>query len=106
MHQRRYRIYLRYYAGGDLESALGWGDVNPDPNRIERPQAAPERFIWHVLQSLVNACRVLQTGFDEPLAEGEEELFANWKPLTHLDIGLRNIFIVEAGNLEADVSCP
>ncbi|KAF1849246.1 uncharacterized protein K460DRAFT_354115 [Cucurbitaria berberidis CBS 394.84] len=98
MHRRRYRIYLKYYPGGDIQSSLQWANMI-ELDTMQRPHVVPEGFIWHVLVSLVKACRVLRTGFDHPLPDMGEDLFADWKPVTHLDISLRNIFLKEAGDL-------
>jgi hypothetical protein len=47
----------------------------------------PESFIWYLLKALSSACLLLQTGtgVDEPLPE--------WKPITHLDVQLQNVFL-------------
>lgn len=106
MRQRRYRIYLKYYPGGDLIKALQYNTkIHAD---MLRPDHIPERFIWHVLECLVKACRVLRTGADRPIPEGDEDehLFKDWKPITHLDISARNLFMEELVNSENPVSSP
>jgi hypothetical protein len=95
MHRRRHRIYLKYYPGGDLETALGW-----EPSlglATVRNNPLSEGFVWHVFESLISAVRTLQKGnheTDEP----------HWKPITHLDIAMRNIFIEEPRNDRHPVS--
>jgi len=88
MRRRRYRLYLEYYPGGDLENALGW-DLDDELGQ-QRPNPVPEKFIWEVFTSLVRAVRVLQTGHDTPVSANAP---VGWKPISHLDIGLRNVFI-------------
>ncbi|KAJ4376031.1 hypothetical protein N0V83_001311 [Neocucurbitaria cava] len=100
MRQRRYRIYLKYYPGGDVLTALQYNTrIHTD---MLRPDHIPERFLWHVFECLVKACRVLRTGADRAIPEGDEDehLFKDWKPITHLDISARNLFMKELGNSE------
>jgi hypothetical protein len=97
MGQRRFRIYLEYYSGGDLKTALGcqfqnwtpplnghiWG---PYPLHIDGGywqawapphHTIPEGFIWHVARSLIKACLVLQFG------TSHSPCLPHWKPMTH-----------------------
>ncbi|CAO2652088.1 Nn.00g003710.m01.CDS01 [Neocucurbitaria sp. VM-36] len=137
MEQRRYRLYLNFYAGGDLyeafkghfgmwkeelrtkwaiqkrksekhekrmksnkESASGRRpfeeseENEKDDEELEEPtletlEVIPERFIWHVFSQLIDACEVLQAGGLAPAAAAD----VAGKPITHLDIGLRNVFL-------------
>jgi len=99
MRRRRYRIYLRYYAGGDLESALGWkNSMYPGQYRANRPS---EIFIWHIFRSLARAVGTMQSGHFDPNARHHTP---GWRPVTHLDIGLRNVFIEEPRNANTTVS--
>jgi hypothetical protein len=99
MRRRRHRIYLKYYAGTDLESALGWkGSLD---EKDVRANPVTESFIWHVFTSLVTAVRALQTGHHDPYSPHAPP---NWKPITHLDIGLRNVFIEDASDANVAVS--
>jgi hypothetical protein len=79
MAQKRYRLYLDYYNAGDL-----WAPVHRQSET--EAEVIPEAFIWYMLRALASACLVLQCGTtaDEPLL--------NWKPITHLDIVLTNVF--------------
>jgi serine/threonine protein kinase len=101
MHRRRYRIMLRYYPGGDLETALGWTQKFTARYQYRTNGPLPESFIWHVLQSLVKAVRALQRGTFDP---NYRTVMPHWKPITHLDINLRNIFLGQRLDLKTPVS--
>jgi hypothetical protein len=81
MKQRKYRLYLDRYEGADLGHAV----TTTSDTLKHRP--LPESFIWYVLKVLASSCLVLQGGttLEEPLE--------NWKPITHLDVRLPNIFL-------------
>ena len=109
MRQRRYRLYLEYCEGGTLQDvvlphfgrranpqpAYPWTLTrgNPyDPVLMQNgrlPQLIPEYFIWILFRSLVNACQVLHFGHVADVPGSIED----WKPITHLDIKLDNIFL-------------
>lgn len=90
MRQRRYRIYLEYYEGGDLCDAINPGFI-------------PEGFIWRVLESLLTACQILHFG----RAGNAPGAAHGWRPITHLDIKAENIFL-QPSAVEGEVSryCP
>jgi serine/threonine protein kinase len=81
MMQRRYRIYLDHYAGGNLSDLV----YHHKDHLRENPLS--EDFLWYMLASLVSACLIFHRGTtgDEPL-EG-------WRPITHLDLKPMNIFL-------------
>jgi hypothetical protein len=79
MAQRRYRLYLDYYNGGELWDPLcrySKGET----------EIVPEAFIWYVLRVLSSACLILQFGTTA------DQSLPGWKPITHSDIVLTNIF--------------
>jgi hypothetical protein len=81
MRQRRYRIYLGYYDGSNLHSAMTHHfnqQTDPPP---------PEMIVWYIAKALASACLVLQQGITA------DEASAAWKPITHLDIHLGNKFL-------------
>lgn len=80
MAAQRYRTYTRYYPYGGLDDVLSRFFGTGFPHRI------PEDFIVHVALSLITACKVLRRGHLVALQEG-------WRPITHCDIALRNIFV-------------
>jgi hypothetical protein len=81
MRQRRYRTYLEHHEAGNLYNAMSdhYDDITS--------QRLPEAFIWYMVKALATACLVLQTGTtaDEPVKA--------WKPITHLDLVLGNVFL-------------
>lgn len=81
MRQRRYRTYLEYYEAGNLYNAMSnhYDDITS--------QRLPEAFIWYMVKALATACLVLQTG---TTADGPVK---GWKPITHLDLVLGNVFL-------------
>ncbi|KAG9198148.1 hypothetical protein G6514_010474 [Epicoccum nigrum] len=98
MRKRRYHLYQKYYARGELYNALDqpfneWHSFN---NRdtpeimIEYPQNVPKDLIWHVFCSLVKVCLFLQHGTSDQNAIVP---VADWKPITHRDVHIKNIFI-------------
>jgi hypothetical protein len=78
--QRRYRIYLDHYEA-DLYHSLRKHIDNPSTHTL------PEKVIWHMVKALASACLVLQQG--TITGEAPEA----WKPITHLDLQLGNIFL-------------
>ena len=105
MEQRRYRIYLDYYEGGDLYRATerkfqvqktvkdSFDDLEDNTPHI------PEDLIWHIARSLVTACQILHFG----QAGNVSTPVAGWQPITHCDINLPNIFM-ERPPTRGDVS--
>jgi serine/threonine protein kinase len=101
MLKRRYRLYQKYYAGGDLYNALRptfspWG-AELGVNNKGRPaeeyqdlQQVPEDLIWHVFRSLVKACLFLQYGTSDRNATAP---VPDWDPITHRDVHIGNVFI-------------
>ena len=92
MQQRRYRLYLDYYEGGDLSQALKhlandemkklyeWprkkGPAPPERHEWDKgsrcyrvndelPQVIPERLIYEISISLMTACQILHFGQTE-----------------------------------------
>lgn len=108
MAQRRFRLYMNYYEGGDLRNAVHRNfqlrEQNPEyplyrgyndhdlvhiGDRGNIPLILPEGFIWWVFRSLVDACQMLQ--FGQALdVDGSKP---DWQPITHLDIRMDNIFL-------------
>jgi hypothetical protein len=123
MSDRRYRIYLQYYEGGDLFGALvdhfdrrvppspafasdkiwrgpldgqtGWA---PDENG-RPPGLIPEGLIWRVVRSLITACQALHFG----RAGDVSSAVPGWQTITYLDISLSNIFL-QPSAVDQDVS--
>lgn len=108
MKQRRFRIYLKYYEGGDLDTAcednfflrsqdshfhmypgLNNFDLVHLPEDGTVPPILSEGFIWWIFRSLVNACQVLHSG-QVLNVDGSNP---DWQPITHLDIRPSNIFL-------------
>ncbi|KAJ4293141.1 hypothetical protein N0V90_008423 [Kalmusia sp. IMI 367209] len=48
----------------------------------------PESFIWFVFKALVQACLILRDG-----STNSKRSRSSWKPITHKDIAVRNIFL-------------
>ena len=102
MRKRRYRLYQKYYAGGDLYNALSpifspWEGGALGVNNKGRPaqdyqdlQQVPEDLIWHVFHSLVKACLFLQNGTSDRNATAP---VPDWNPITHRDVHVGNVFI-------------
>ncbi|KAF2740089.1 kinase-like protein [Polyplosphaeria fusca] len=103
---------------GHFRKWQNWHETRAQAKQKQGPDAIPEGFIWYVAQSLVNACLLLQQGktpgedSDAPPGEkrkGKKKSGDNlapkdgskvwgpadgkWKPITHLDIQLTNIFL-------------
>lgn len=98
MRKRRYRLYQKYYTGGNLFGALEptfleWENLNEKDTpaeSLEGLENLPQDLIWHVFRSLVKACLFLQHGTSDQNATAP---VADWKPITHTDIHMNNIFI-------------
>jgi hypothetical protein len=109
MRQRRYRIYLRYYEGGDVAGAVRdhfarrrevrngdgpqrtWAGAEATGfYRIngQEPGIIPEVFIRKVASALVTACQILQYSRSGVLPVAPP----SWQPITHLDMSMPNIF--------------
>ncbi|KAI1314261.1 hypothetical protein F5Y03DRAFT_336569 [Xylaria venustula] len=76
-----YSLYFDFYNGGTL--------VDLQQYYFDRRRPIPEHFIWHVLLTLIEDVRYLQTG----CLPGEDNVPDNWVEIYHRDIGLNNIFI-------------
>jgi hypothetical protein len=81
MRKRRYRLYLDHYQG-DL-----WHALTTHHTRKVMEGQLPEALIWYILRALSSACLILQ------YSTVAEEPIQGWKPITHLDIFLPNIFL-------------
>lgn len=101
MRKRRYRLYQKYYAGGDLYKALGsrfspWGSASGLNNKgrlaedYQDLQQVQEDLIWHVFRNLVKACLFLQYGTSDRNATAP---VPGWDPITHRDVHIGNVFI-------------
>ncbi|EUC51132.1 hypothetical protein COCMIDRAFT_21516 [Bipolaris oryzae ATCC 44560] len=117
LRQRKYRIYLAYYEGGDLHSALKGRMPSPElldlytsPRKRETeaqegyywdaelrcyrdqgdnlPPVLPERLIIEIITALTKACQILHFGQAE-----DERLIPGAERITHRDIKPDNIFI-------------
>jgi hypothetical protein len=97
MMHRRYRIYVKYFDGGDLLNAVGL-HCEKYPHPYEHPGGIPEVFIWHVFSSLVAACQVLHFGEVDRVPEAKVR--PGWQSITHLDIKWNNIFLQPQPRLE------
>ncbi|KAH3913604.1 hypothetical protein HBI56_081400 [Parastagonospora nodorum] len=87
MRQQRFRLYLEYYEGGNLDDAVrAYRRTGKHPLG---PGNIPEYYLWRVFGNLIAACQILHLGQVDP-AEGKR---ADWRPITHLDIKLNNIFL-------------
>ncbi|KAI4961539.1 hypothetical protein J4E86_000567 [Alternaria arbusti] len=88
MEHRRYRLYLDYHSGGDMNAAMtfhakNWEDGKP----IDEDIFAPEGFVWYTIKALATACLVLREGtIDGTTVNG-------WRPITHLDLQLPNVLL-------------
>ncbi|KAI0535806.1 hypothetical protein GGR58DRAFT_529071 [Xylaria digitata] len=74
-------LYFKFYNGGTLETLR--------ESYVERQQAIPESFVWHVLLTLIEAVRYLMTG----ARPGTDDEIDGWNPICHRDINLGNIFV-------------
>jgi hypothetical protein len=81
MSSRRYRIYLEYYDASNLHYAM------THHFRRQTDIPLPEKFIWYIAKALASACLILQQG---TTSDGALEA---WKPITHLDMHMGNIFL-------------
>jgi hypothetical protein len=81
MTQRRYRIYLEYYDASNLYNAM----THHFHDQTDIPLT--EKFIWYIAKALASACLVLQQGTTS------DEALEAWKPITHLDMHMGNIFL-------------
>jgi len=88
MEHRRYRLYLDYHSGGDMNGAMtfhakNWEDGKPTDEDI----FVPKGFIWYTIKALATACLVLREGtVDGTTVDG-------WRPITHLDLQLPNVLL-------------
>jgi len=87
MRQQRFRLYLEYYEGGNLDDIIYAHSSLQKSGK--RPGNIPEYYLWRVFRSLVAACQILHLGQVDP-AEAKRE---DWRPITHLDIKMNNIFL-------------
>lgn len=100
MRRRRYRLYLKYYAGRDmadlfydtLDKWSPFGDVEAyqklSSAKANSLPKVPEGLLWYLLQSLVKAYLVLNHGTTSDTVSDPE-----WKPITHLDLSYNNAFL-------------
>jgi hypothetical protein len=81
MMQRRFRIYLDHYEGGNLNDFAYYHRDHMRENPLS------EEFLWYMLASVVSASLVMHRGTtgDEPI-EG-------WRPITHADLKPMNVFL-------------
>ncbi|KAG9193994.1 hypothetical protein G6011_04029 [Alternaria panax] len=89
MRLRRYRLYLDYYAGGDLNCAMkqcadNWKDGKDGANE---DMIIPEGFVWYTIKALAEACLLLQNGTTSEIPVD------GWRPITHLDLRLPNVLL-------------
>ena len=90
MSKRRFRLYLDYASGGNLQKAMGlyndkWFGIGFDD---ASPQdVLPEAFIWQTIKALATACLFLQNGTTS------DKAVTDWKPIMHLDFQLPNILL-------------
>ncbi|KAH9883055.1 hypothetical protein J1614_000422 [Plenodomus biglobosus] len=100
MSERRHRQYFDYcdfHSMADLMVGYYYLHGSPAaqiakkqrPNDLSLPALAtiPEAFIWYVFQSLVDALTLFHDGTNQALPHNQA-----WKPITHLDICLSNVF--------------
>lgn len=110
MRKRRYRLYQKYYAAGDLYKGLKpyfdyWIDCNNNSMTEEEASLIgriPEGLVWHVFESLVKACLLLRHSTTKSTTTATEP---DWHPITHTDIHMSNIFI-EPANRSAEPNLP
>jgi hypothetical protein len=99
IEQMKFRLYLDFYAGGTLWDAMGHYDANwkkgPAEGRISE-NVLPEAYIWYVLHALTEACTLLQKGtLEGGVVDG-------WKPITHMDLQLANVFLDVSNRQDAE----
>jgi serine/threonine protein kinase len=88
MKARRYRLYLDYHAGGDINRAMGLCASNwRKKERANESIVLPEGFVWYTIKALATACLVLHEGTTA------EEPVDGWRPITHLDLHLPNVLL-------------
>ncbi|KAJ6267549.1 kinase-like domain-containing protein [Bipolaris maydis] len=103
-----YRLYLEYCPGRDVHNSLQkhFNDMgkhkygssesfesSQNSQAIEKKSLLllTERFVAWLMLQLVKACYVLRTGY--PIAQHNQGIRRGWKPITHCDIKLNNIFV-------------
>lgn len=91
MQSRRYRLYLDFYSGGDMRSAMknyaeNW-TKNEDDSEFNEEEYLSEGLIWYTIRPLATACSLLHKG---SLSDGE---LYGWRPITHLDLQLPNVVL-------------
>jgi hypothetical protein len=103
MRQKRMRLYLDFYRGGDLFDAtrplLRVSHQIPENQRVPggpmydlfglrygEESLLPEAFLWEAFRDLVNACLAMQRGDVNGAKEG-------WKRLTHMDLSINNVML-------------
>lgn len=104
MRKRRYRLYLEYYAGGDLGGPVApvyheWSyqQISDESLFIAQPSellelpVLPEGLMWYVIRALVKAYLILHHG-----TSSQDAVDSDWKPITHLDLKIDNVFIKTA----------
>ncbi|KAF1359646.1 hypothetical protein EJ07DRAFT_155603 [Lizonia empirigonia] len=104
MRKRRYRLYLEYYAGGDLGRPVApifheWSyrqisDESlfiAEPSELLELPVLPEGLMWYILRALVKAYLILHHG-----TSSHDATDPDWKPITHLDLKIDNVFIKTA----------
>lgn len=106
--QRRFRLYMRYYEGGNLREAVEDNfelrEQNPNSEKFagystddivhlddngDPPLILPDGFIWWIFRRLIDACQV----FHSRQALEVDGAKVDWKPITHLDIRMDNIYL-------------
>ena len=92
-----YRLYLTFYPHGDLGHLFKEYKEPPKrpPGRKGKRQKeeppedfVPEPFLWSLLETLTEACLLLESGAVE-----EDEAIADWESIVHRDIKPGNIFL-------------
>ncbi|KAH6625335.1 hypothetical protein C7974DRAFT_395879 [Boeremia exigua] len=99
MRRRRYRLYLKYYAGSDLGELVTdrfniWGLARLEDLRtlsleqLEDMPIVPEALIWYVIMNCASGYLILQHG-----TTSRTETDPDWRPIMHLDLNISNAFI-------------